>query len=130
MTTNKKILIIDDDLNVQKVFKKILNEKKFTSTFVKNIKDVIHNIKNEDMDLVLLDLKLNGTLDIKILEKIRAIDQKIPIILISGYLTLDNIEQASKYGIFSYIRKPLKLNDLNHKIERALAWTDTVSGRE
>jgi DNA-binding NtrC family response regulator len=116
-----KILVVDDELIVRKTLKKILTAEGYDVHCVKDGKGAIKCIKTDDFRLVLLDLKINGMDGIAILREIRKINKNIPVIIISGYLTMENIEQACRHGIFSYIRKPFKLEDLRHKIHRAIA---------
>lgn len=123
---NKRILVVDDEIIVQRILKKILLEEAYEVHCVSSLDKAIEYVKNNDYDLVLLDLKLEGIDGIGTLKKMRVYDAKIPVILISGYLTLESIEKASKYGIFSYIRKPFEINDLRHKIKRALIYSSEI----
>ncbi|MFW6130152.1 MAG: response regulator [Atribacterota bacterium] len=121
MNKNKKnILIVDDEETIRDTLSKILEEDGFDVESVDDAEKAIKKIKNEKYNLILLDLKLNGMSGFDVLKETREINKELPIILISGYLTMENIEKACGYGIFNYIRKPFELDDLRDKIKRAL----------
>lgn len=115
-----RILVVDDEYFIRKSLKKILVSEGYQVHGTSDGKRAIEIIKKKKFDLVLLDLKMNGMDGISVLREIRKINRKIPVILISGYLTMEHIEEACKHGIFSYIRKPFEVRDLNHKIKRAI----------
>ncbi|MHC4912452.1 MAG: response regulator [Planctomycetota bacterium] len=119
-----KILVVDDEHSVRKTLKKILTDDGYDVHCVKDGGGAIESVKTGDFKLVLLDLKINGMDGIAILNEIRKTNSNIPVILISGYLTMEDIEKACRHGIFSYIRKPFKLEDLRHKINRAFVGQD------
>ena len=115
----KRLLIVDDEVIVRNTLSKILTDTGYDVFCVEDGQTALDIIKEDSFDLILLDLKLDGMDGMKMLELLRATDKDIPVILISGYLTIENIEEASKYRIFSYIRKPFKIVDLREKIRRA-----------
>jgi DNA-binding NtrC family response regulator len=120
MDPKKKILIIDDEVIVRKTLSKILVEEGYSVCCVEDGDAALSKIKDNAFDLVLLDIKLSGMDGINILKNLRSADNNIPVVLISGFLTMENIERASRYGIFSYIRKPFRIDDLRAKVKRAL----------
>ncbi|MFH1416265.1 MAG: response regulator [Elusimicrobiota bacterium] len=119
VTARKRILIVDDELMIRKTLTKILVEANYDVNCTSSGELALERLKNRKYDLVLLDIKLKGIDGLQTLEKIKKINPDIPVIIISGYLTIENIEMASRFGIFSYIRKPFQLTDLREKIKRA-----------
>lgn len=116
----KKILVVDDESIVRRTLEKLLTEENYDVVCASDGKTSLKNLANDNFDLVLLDIKLNEIDGIKTLERLRTIDKNIPVILISGYLTIETIAKASEFCIFSYIRKPFQIQDLREKIKRAL----------
>jgi len=116
----KKILLIDDELLVKKTLVKILREEGYSIVTAKGSADAMRAIKNSRFDTVILDIKLRNDDGLKLLKKIKGIDRDVPVILLSGFLTIDVIEKACRMGIFNYIRKPFRIDDLKIKIRRAV----------
>lgn len=120
MKMKKKILVVDDEVMVRVVLRKILIKEGYKVLSARDGERAIKKIENEEFDLVLLDLKMPGIDGMETLEKIRKINKNIPVILISGYLTNEKVERATKLGISDYIEKPFNLHEVELKTRRAL----------
>jgi DNA-binding NtrC family response regulator len=72
-------------------------------------------------DAVLLDVRLPGLGGKEILEAIRAQNSTVPVILMTGYATVDDAMAAMWSGATDYVRKPLKADDVAGALDRALA---------
>jgi len=73
-----------------------------------------------DFDLIITDLKLQRLSGLELLEKIREVDEWVPVILVAGSLTLESAEQALYSGAQSYFKKPVNSYALLKKISRLL----------
>jgi DNA-binding NtrC family response regulator len=120
MSNKKRILVVDDDHFVRATLKKFLLTEGYDITGVRSGEAALESLENEEYDLILLDLTLTGISGIETLEKLRQFNSEIPVILISGYLTVEHIAEAAAFSIFSYIRKPFNIDDVRHKIKRAI----------
>jgi len=120
MKMKKKILVVDDEVMVRVMLRKILIKEGYKVLSARDGERAIKKIENEEFDLVLLDLKMPGIDGMETLEKIRKINKNIPVILISGYLTNEKVERATKLGISDYIEKPFNLHEVELKTRRAL----------
>lgn len=123
----KKILVVDDDVMIREILEEILIAENYAVLSVNNGERAVENIKNEKFDLVLLDLKLNGMDGIQTLEKIKSVENNIVVILVSGYLTVESIDKATRLGMFGYIKKPFDLDDLINKVKIALFTRSNLS---
>jgi len=120
MKTKKKILVVDDEVMIRVVLRKILIKEGYKVLCARDGETAIKKIETETFDLVLLNLKMPGIDGIETLEKIRKINKNIPVILISGYLTNEKVERATKLGISNYIQKPFNSDEVRLKAKRAL----------
>ena len=114
---NKKILIVEDEYSNYYLLKKIIESQDGDSIWVTNGKDAINQIANDqDIDLVLMDLKLplmSGT------DATRVIKEKNPskpVIAVTAYAMKSDEKAALNAGCDAYIVKPLKKNELLKKI--------------
>ncbi|MFH0926880.1 MAG: sigma-54 dependent transcriptional regulator [bacterium] len=105
------ILLVDDDKTVTESFKLAL-EKDYVFLTTNNGKEAIEIINKHDIDLVLLDIKLPDVNGMELLPKIKEIDERIEVIIITGYGTVDSAIQAMKAGAYDYICKPINANEL------------------
>lgn len=105
--TNKRILIIDDEISIQESLKGILEDEGFTAYSVSSAEEGIPLIEEEKIDLVLLDIWLGDNMDgISALEKIVQIHD-IPVIMISGHASIETAVKATRKGAYDFIEKPL-----------------------
>ncbi|RLF92996.1 hypothetical protein DRN45_06295, partial [Thermococci archaeon] len=114
------ILIIDDDPEIGRTLSDILNLEGYHPIVALTGKEGIAKVKNEDISLALIDLKLPDMPGIDVLKEIKKISPKIEIIILTGYASLESAIDAINLGVFSYIQKPYDAKELIMNIKRAL----------
>src|SRR5690606_14281920 len=77
-------------------------------------------VERDRPDLVLLDIKMPGMDGMEVLKKLQAIDETLPVIMISGHGTKATAFEAAKIGAFSYLEKPLSTEDVILGVRNAL----------
>ena len=70
--------------------------------------------------LFVTDLKMPGMTGIELLEAIRTLDKEVPVIITTGYSTVENAVEALRLGATDFIRKPYDMEELLHQIEQTL----------
>ena len=118
----KNILIVDDEKDICLTLSKILSSKGFSVNAANNSDAAINEIKNTAIDLILLDVWLEGSKKngLELLKIIRNYSPNTPVILISGHANIDIAVKAIKDGAFYFIEKPFKSEKLFLIIDRAL----------
>lgn len=126
MKKKAAILIVDDEDKIRKVLK--INLQQLYSVFLaKNGIEAQHYLENENIDLVITDLKMPGEINgLKLLEFVQKEFQFIPVIIITAFGTIENAVQAMKKGAYDYILKPIKIAELTPLIEKALKFGHLV----
>ena len=124
--TKVNILIIDDEVELcQSLSEMLKEEEEGYKVFVANSgKDGLAKIKEEMPDLVLLDIKMPEMDGIETLEKIKAINKDILVIMLTAYQTVETAVKAMKLGAYDYISKPFNYEELKIIIKRALQTRD------
>ncbi len=117
----KKILIIDDDRDTCRLLDRFLSKKGFETSVEYVGKSAIKSLKKEHFDLVLLDFKLPDYNGIEILQKIKIINPKIQVIIITGYSDVRVAVEAVKKGAYEYVTKPLFPDEILVVINEALS---------
>ena len=118
----KNILIVDDEKDICLTLSKILSSKGFLVKVAVNSDAAINEIKKASIDLVLLDVWLEGSKKngLQLLKIIKSYNRTTPVILISGHANIDIAVKAIKEGAFYFIEKPFKSEKLFLIIDRAL----------
>jgi DNA-binding response OmpR family regulator len=106
----KRILVIDDEASIRKSFTLTLEDAGFEANSAESGEKGVEMMRANPYDLILLDLKMPGMDGIQTLRKIRTLDQKVPVYLITAFHQefFDQIEAVRNEGIeFELMRKPI-----------------------
>ncbi len=121
IVNKKSLLIVEDDCGVQEAFEAAF-EDKYNLRIVDNGEEAFELIFffGEMHDLIITDIVLPGIDGLNLIKKIREVNPWIPILIITGYSTLDRAEEAANLFISGYINKPIDIFDLENKIKDLL----------
>ena len=124
-----KILIIDDEKDICFLISEILKDEKYLTDSALNSDEALQKFNNNKPDLVILDVwlsksKLDG---IEILKEFKKIDNKIPIIIISGHGTVDLAVKSIKNGAYDFLEKPFNSNKLVILTKRAIESSNLIN---
>lgn len=115
-----KILIIDDETKICEILKDILENEGYIADFATNGTDGLRKIQKDQIDLVLLDVKLPDIDGLTLLKKIKDFDSDISVIMISAFGTVSTAVEAVKNGAEDFIEKPLEVNRILTTIRNVL----------
>src|SRR5215813_14107093 len=113
------ILVVDDDPGVRESFRLIL-EDHYDVVDVPDGPSALDVVRTSPMDLVLLDIRLPGMDGIEVLERIKVIDERVEVILVTAVKTVRTAVAAMKLGAFDYLTKPFEEDELLSLASRAL----------
>lgn len=117
---SEKILIIDDDSGLRKSLSAFLSKNGYNVKTAPGGKAGLKIIKNEKIDLVLLDIRMPEMDGITTLKKIKELNKTLNIIIITGFGSIETAVEAMKNGAIDYVKKPFNLKHLLEKINTAL----------
>ena len=117
-----KILIVEDEIAIRRVLTKILYEENndFIISEAQDGLSAVDHIKNNDVDLILCDIKMPKMDGIEVLEYSKRLKPETSIIMISGHGDLETAVETMRLGAFDYISKPPDLNRLLTAVRNAL----------
>lgn len=117
-TTTTKILVIDDDQAILGFLKNFLVRRGMEVTTATSGDEALSRIGQDQPGVILLDVRLPGMGGLEVLHRIKQIDRRIDVIMITGFSDEEVGRQAMAMGAFDYILKPFDLDYL----ERVLWW--------
>ena len=115
-----RVLIVDDDLNLRENLKDILSEEGYEITCVGNLALAKEKLAKEFYNVTLVDLKLPNGSGLDLLGEIKKTDGETAVIVFTGYASLENAIAALNQGAFSYLEKPVNMDELKITIKRAI----------
>ena len=109
MTESKpRILIVEDNENIRKTMKNILQQKGYETDTAKSGKEAEQKAKTNFYNLALLDIKLPDMEGTQLLAKLHKNKPKMMKIMVTGYPSLENAMEALNQGADAYVTKPVK----------------------
>jgi DNA-binding NtrC family response regulator len=107
MNAKRHVLVIDDDAVVGRSFDRVLSGKGYEVDTARNGEEGLRDIDARDYDVIFTDIKMPGMDGLEVAERIRAKSPWTPVIVITGYGTVENEARASVLGVNGFVRKPL-----------------------
>ncbi|MDM8554873.1 sigma-54 dependent transcriptional regulator [Desulfococcaceae bacterium HSG7] len=114
------ILIVDDEKNYPLVLSAVLEEEGYETLTANSGHEALEILKNSDVDLVLTDMKMPVMDGVELLERIKAREPDLPVIMMTAHGTVERAVEAIQKGAYNYILKPFDNERLNFYIRRAL----------
>jgi len=125
-----KILIVDDDKSIRKTLRDILEFEKYQIDEAGDGLECIVKIKQNQYDVVILDVKMPKMDGMEAIEKIQGISPDIPVIMISGHGNIDTAVESVKKGAFDFIQKPPDLNRLLITLRNAMDKSSLITEKK
>jgi DNA-binding NtrC family response regulator len=113
------VLIIDDEPVLQDVLGSLLRGDGFDCQQATTAEDGMRLLREEDIDVVLLDLMLPDRTGLEVLPDIKAYDPHLPVVVITAYSSVESAIEAMRGGAFHYVPKPFKNEEVLHLVHRA-----------
>lgn len=118
-----RILVVDDEPNMLRLLKTILMDKTgYEVDTTNNPLEVRKLLEERPYDLVISDLKMPLVDGMDLIEIIKNLDSRLPIIIITAYGTMETAEEAVQKGAYDFITKPFRKETILITIKRALEW--------
>ena len=120
------ILLIDDDVNLNRVTQFQLEENKYRVTTALNGLEGIEKFKKKTTDIIITDLQMPKLGGMELIKEIRKINKDVIIIVITAYGSVESAVKACKLGADEYIAKPFGIEELIFIIEKAVRFKEIV----
>ena len=121
MSTQGRLLIVDDELSVRDSLGKWFREEGYDVTAVENAADALTRLAEQRWDAALVDIKMHGTDGIELQRRMHEVDPELIVIIMTGYASVETAVAALKNGAYDYVTKPLDPDEIAHLVKNALA---------
>lgn len=115
-----EILVVDDDRSILSAFEQLLTEQGYSVSKASHGQEALSLLGNHRPDLIIMDIRMPGISGLETLHRIKEIDRRLPVIVITGYGTMETAVQATKLGAVDYHLKPLNPEEILASIAGAL----------
>jgi len=116
----ERILVVDDDPSVQAALLRALGKRGYQVEQATSAEQALEMMKGTGFDLIVLDVKLPGMSGIDAIPRIREMDSKVVVIVITGLDSKDVALQAVRSGAYDFFPKPFSYGEIEIVIKRAL----------
>ncbi|HOK40328.1 MAG TPA: sigma-54 dependent transcriptional regulator [bacterium] len=120
MKNNYNCLIVDDERAMCETLAFHLQDKNYNIFIADNAINAINIFNSNKIDIVITDVKMRGLNGLELLKKIKEINNDVPVIVITGYATIDLAVEALKNGAYDFISKPFQIEKLLITLENAI----------
>ncbi len=113
-----KLLIIDDERAIREACRDVAQSQGFHTFIADSAEHAYRTLDSENIDAVLLDLKLPGAGGLEALHQIKVHRPDAVVVVVTGYGTVQSAVQAMKNGAYDYVTKPFSIDELKLLLDR------------
>ena len=115
-----KVLVVDDKKIIGDLFDFTLGYSGYDITVVDNAAAAIEAVKNKQFDIAFIDIVMPDKDGVSILQDIKGITPKLPIVMMSGYSVEEKRSKAKDLGAITCLKKPFEMDDVKKVIKVAI----------
>jgi putative nucleotidyltransferase with HDIG domain len=116
----ERILVVDDEDAIREVVSTLLEAQGYDCVVAQNGKQAVPVLESQELDLVLSDIVMPEMNGLELLERVRARDRDLPIIMVTALHDISTALEAIRRGAYDYILKPFERDQLFLGVRRAL----------
>ena len=118
--SREKILVVDDDKGLLTLMKARLEAADYQVTLAVDGDEALAFAEKEIFSAAVLDLRLEGTDGIAVMERLFRMQPYLPVVILTAYGTIERAVEATKKGAYDFLTKPFDAKDLLHCLKKAL----------
>ena len=118
---SEKVLLIDDEQDFLDIMSERMQARDIDVTTASSAKDALDLVESGGYDAIILDLQMPEMDGLQALERLKAINPNLQVILLTGHATVEKGVQAIKMGATDVVEKPANIAVLIEKIKKAHA---------
>ena len=115
-----RLLVVDDEAIVGKRLQQVFGKMGFVVESHTDPASALEAMAAQPFDIVVTDLKMEGIDGMEVLSRVKEINPEARVIIITGYAQSETEDEAFARGVFDFIAKPFRLDELKQVINRAV----------
>ncbi|HIJ90420.1 MAG: sigma-54 dependent transcriptional regulator [Desulfobulbaceae bacterium] len=116
-----KILIVDDEQNMRVALFEALSRNGHEVAVAENGRMALEMIARQPPELVITDIKMPGMDGLELLRQVKVLRPELPVVIMTGFATVDTAVEAMKQGAFDYLLKPFPVEVIEETVARVFA---------
>jgi DNA-binding NtrC family response regulator len=120
LSTQGKLLIVDDELSVRDSLGKWFREEGYEVGTAESAGEALTRLAEHRWDAALVDIKMPGTDGIELQRRMHELDPELMVIIMTGYASVETAVTALKNGAYDYVTKPLDPDEIAHLVKNAM----------
>ncbi len=113
-------MFVDDDVVTGRVMKRNCDNANYACSVYQNGLDCLAAFKESNADIVITDLRMPNMNGFELLSELREIDENVPVLVMTGYSSVENAVEAMKRGATDFIKKPFDFTELKLMLDRTM----------
>lgn len=113
------VLFVDDEVDFLETLLKRMKKRQLNAVGVNSGEDALAYLKEHEVDIVVLDVRMPGMDGIEALRKIKKINPLLEVIMLTGHACLEIAREGMEVGAFDYLMKPINIDELLYKLQDA-----------
>ena len=122
-----KVLIVDDDEKILFAFRQVLKAEGYESAVAADGEEALRQVSLMRPDAVIMDITMPKIDGLEVLRRLKKENPVLPVVLITGFGTMQTAIKAMQFGAFDYLTKPLDVDRIREVTRRALESTDHIA---
>jgi DNA-binding NtrC family response regulator len=114
-----RVLLVDDEEEYTEALAQRLEARNLSVITASNGDEAIARVREEEIDVVVLDMVMPGRSGVEVLKEIKQIKPLVEVILLTGHATVQSAIDSMTRGAFYYLMKPTEMKNLLEKIAHA-----------
>lgn len=123
MSDKKRIMLIDNEEGLCRMMEAVLRDNGFAVKAHTRSFEAVEEFRAGEWDLVVTDIKMPGMDGLEVLQKVKAKDPQVSVIMITAYATVEMSIQALRRGAYDMLTKPFEPEELLYRVKNALSHT-------
>ena len=117
---NAKILVIDDEKLIRWTLEDVLRKEGYAVIVAESGEEGLKLVEEHGPDLIILDLRLPGMQGMEVLERVKKIEPKTVVIIVTAHGSAESAVEAMSKGAYDYLNKPFDVDEVRLVIRKAL----------
>jgi CheY-like chemotaxis protein len=122
MTTQARVLVVDDDPVIAKSFDRVLSGKGYAVITARDGPEALEKLAREDYDAVFTDIRMPGMDGLEVAARIKATQPWLPVVIVTGYGSPASEARAKEIGVAGFLHKPLSPEMIEGSAREAMTW--------